>query len=54
MTKLVIIVPCFNEEDVIEDSFSQMNALLVDMISDGLIHKNSKLCFVDDGSKDKT
>lgn len=51
---LTIIVPCFNEEAVLEKSTETFMALLKRMIIDGQISKNSHVLFVDDGSKDNT
>ena len=52
--KLVIVVPCYNEEEIIEYTIEQLTMLLNIMIDDGLISDESKICFIDDGSKDKT
>ena len=52
--KLTIIVPCFNEEEIIEYTINQLTMLMDIMIDDGLVSSDSKLCFINDGSKDKT
>ena len=52
--KLVIIVPCYNEEDILEYTIEQLSILLDIMIYDSLISPESKICFVNDGSKDRT
>lgn len=52
--KMVIIAPCFNEEEVIEYSIEQLLLVLNIMIDDGLISYDSKICFVNDGSSDNT
>lgn len=52
--KLVIIAPSYNEEEIIEYSIEQLLLVLNIMIDDGLIAHNSKICFVNDGSTDKT
>lgn len=52
--KLVIISPCYNEEDIIEYSIEQLSIFLDIMINDGLISNESKICFVNDGSSDRT
>lgn len=52
--KLSIILPCFNEEEVIESSISILHIYLKDLIRKEIVDKDSFLCFVDDGSKDKT
>ncbi len=52
--KLAIIVPCFNEEELIEYTITQLTMLMDIMIDDGLVSAESKVCFVNDGSSDKT
>lgn len=52
--KLVIIAPCYNEEDVINYTIEQLLLVLNIMIDDELISHNSKVCFVNDGSTDNT
>ena len=52
--KLVIIAPCYNEEDIIEYSIQKLNLLLEDLIYENLVSIESKICFVNDRSKDKT
>jgi polyisoprenyl-phosphate glycosyltransferase len=51
---LTIVVPCFNEEEVLTVTFSQLSTVIDDLINDALISKDSKVLFVDDGSKDRT
>jgi glycosyltransferase involved in cell wall biosynthesis len=52
--KLLLIFPCYNEEAVLPDSFNKITIFFKELISEKLIDKDSKICFVDDGSKDKT
>lgn len=52
--KLVIIAPCYNEEEILEYSIEQLLLVLNIMIDDGLISYDSKICFVNDGSSDRT
>lgn len=52
--KLAIIVPCYNEEEIIRYTIEQLTLLLNEMIKDNLVSEDSKICFVDDGSSDKT
>ena len=52
--KLVIITPCFNEEEIIEYSIKQLSLLLDIMIMDNLVSADSMIVFVNDGSNDKT
>ena len=51
---LTIIVPCYNEEEVLPETVKELGAVLESMISEEQVSSNSKLLFVDDGSKDKT
>jgi glycosyltransferase involved in cell wall biosynthesis len=51
---LTIVVPCYNEEKVIKETIAQLSIVLVKLMQEQLIHKNSKLLFVDDGSTDHT
>lgn len=51
---LYVVVPCYNEEEVLGETSRQMLLLFDEMKSDGLINERSRIVFVDDGSKDKT
>jgi len=51
---LAIIVPCFNEEEIIKDSYSEISSVLKTLIKQQKISSESYICFVDDGSSDKT
>lgn len=51
---LYVVVPCYNEEAVLYETSRQMLELFGRMKKDGLINNNSRIVFVDDGSKDKT
>jgi len=54
MTRLAIVVPCYNEEEVIDETIKQLTGVLSDLIIKKKISNDSFLMFVDDGSKDKT
>ncbi len=49
-----IIIPCFNEENVIHLTFEKLNSVLETLKNDRAIHPESFICFVDDGSDDST
>ncbi|HJV15927.1 MAG TPA: glycosyltransferase family 2 protein [Bacillales bacterium] len=51
---LTIVIPCFNEEEVLPQTISELQQLLEQFIQEKLISNKSKLLFVDDGSKDQT
>lgn len=54
MDKLAIVVPCYNEEEVLEMASKALREVLDDLISKGKIAQDSFVLFVNDGSKDKT
>lgn len=54
MINLSIVVPCFNEVDVLKETTSQLTVLLELLISNGKITIDSGIYFVDDGSSDDT
>ena len=54
MKKLAVILPCYNEEEVLPKTIKVMTKLLDGLITDKKISPESKICFVNDGSKDKT
>jgi len=51
---LYVVVPCYNEEEVLEVTTKKLTDKLKDMISNGIVDKESKIMYVNDGSKDKT
>ena len=51
---LTIVVPCYNEEEVLLETSKQLSTLLTNLINDFLVSRESKILFVDDGSKDQT
>ena len=54
MTKLYLAIPCYNEEEVLRDSAEKLNNKYNEMMAEGKISPDSKIVFIDDGSKDKT
>lgn len=52
--KLYIVVPCYNEEEALEPSAAKLLDKLTELVDKGLVSKESRIVFVDDGSKDKT
>lgn len=51
---LYIVIPCYNEQEVLPITAPQFKQLLESMISDGFISDKSRILFVNDGSKDNT
>ncbi len=54
MTKLAIVVPCYNEQEVLKDTGSKLTALMEELIKKGSLSDESFILFVDDGSRDDT
>jgi glycosyltransferase involved in cell wall biosynthesis len=52
--KLGIVIPCYNEEAVLAETTQRVEALFNEMIKNREISDDSFVCFVDDGSRDKT
>ncbi|MCH1625593.1 glycosyltransferase family 2 protein [Ferdinandcohnia quinoae] len=51
---LTIVIPCYNEEEVLSETMKQLCNLLDQLIFEGAVSEKSKLLFVDDGSRDRT
>ena len=51
---LIIIVPCYNEEEVLRDTAEKLSCKITSLVSGQLISEKSALLFIDDGSKDNT
>lgn len=51
---LAIVVPCYNEEDVLPSTSGELLRILEQLVSEEAVDPRSFLCFVDDGSKDRT
>ena len=54
MDILAIVVPCYNEEEMLPITFESLRDKLKELIEKGKISPESFMLFVDDGSKDKT
>jgi glycosyltransferase involved in cell wall biosynthesis len=52
--KLSIVVPCYNEEEVLPETLNRLTAFLDHMIQSRKIDAGSEVIFVDDGSRDRT
>ncbi len=54
MDKLAIVVPCYNEEEVLHIAADALRGVLDDLIAKEKIAADSFVLFVNDGSKDRT
>ncbi len=51
---LYMVIPCFNEEEILSDTINVLDKKMNNLIKEKKIDKNSKVVFVNDGSRDKT
>ena len=51
---LAIVIPCYNEEEVLPETRRRVSGLLDGLVEAGKISGDSTIYFVDDGSRDRT
>ncbi len=51
---LYVVIPCYNEEEVIEETTRRLNDKMKSLIKQKIISRSSKVMYVNDGSKDNT
>lgn len=51
---LAVVVPCYNEEEVLRETTKQLTTILIDLIKEDVISKDSFILYSNDGSKDNT
>ncbi|MEG0022372.1 MAG: glycosyltransferase family 2 protein [Bacilli bacterium] len=51
---LYLVIPCYNEEEVLKETIKRLKKNYKDLITKKIINKKSKIMFVNDGSIDKT
>ncbi len=54
LSVLYVVVPCYNEEEVLRETDKRLNEKLQSMVDNNLISADSRILYVNDGSKDKT
>ena len=54
MNRLFCVIPCYNEQEVLPETSKRLEAKLRDLIAAGKISDDSRILFVNDGSKDNT
>jgi len=52
--RLTIVVPCYNEEAVVDECAKRLKACLAALVEAGKASPESRILFVDDGSTDRT
>lgn len=51
---LFIVIPCYNEEEVLHETTKRLSVKLNKLIKDEVLSNDSRVMYVNDGSKDKT
>ena len=51
---LYIVIPCYNEEEVLDITTKELTKKINSLLKKNLIDKNSKVMYIDDGSNDNT
>ena len=54
MNRLFCVIPCYNEQEVLPETSKRLEAKLKDLIAARKISDDSRILFVNDGSKDNT
>ena len=52
--KAYVVLPCYNEEEVVGETLKRLLDLFAIMKDDALITSTSRIVFIDDGSRDRT
>ncbi len=52
--RLYVVIPCYNEEEVLPETAKRLRAKMNALMNDGKIAKNSRVALVNDGSGDRT
>ena len=51
---MFVVIPCYNEEEVLPETAARLRSKMEDLIKREKISADSRVVFVNDGSKDKT
>lgn len=51
---LYFVIPCYNEEEVLPETSRRLTVKMHSLMDSGKISRKSRVCFVNDGSKDRT
>ena len=54
MKTVYFVVPCYNEQEVLRETTKRLNEKMLSLIEKGKIGEESRIVFVDDGSRDET
>jgi len=54
MNTLYLVIPCYNEEEVLPETAKRLKEKMTTLIESGKVSTKSRIVFVNDGSRDKT
>ena len=54
MPIVYLVIPCYNEEEVLPETNRRLTEKMTTMVTHGLADEKSRILYVDDGSRDKT
>jgi glycosyltransferase involved in cell wall biosynthesis len=54
MNTIWLVIPCYNEQEVLPETSRQLREIMKDLMKRGKISAESRIAFVNDGSKDAT
>ncbi|TAG66944.1 MAG: glycosyltransferase, partial [Runella slithyformis] len=54
LPKLLLVVPCYNEQEMLPHTHQVLSAYLARLVAQLQVNDASKICFVNDGSRDRT
>ena len=52
--KLMVVIPCYNEEEVLPETSRRLVDKMASLVKKGLITEDSRVLLVNDGSRDRT
>ncbi|MDP1813280.1 MAG: glycosyltransferase family 2 protein [Leadbetterella sp.] len=52
--KLLLVVPCYNEQEILHQTNQKLNLYFDQLLKQNKIDSESKICYINDGSKDVT
>ncbi|NLO85594.1 MAG: glycosyltransferase family 2 protein [Clostridiales bacterium] len=53
-SKLIVVIPCYNEQEVLPETSKRLVVKMASLVQKGLISDDSRVLLVNDGSKDRT
>ena len=51
---LYVVIPCYNEEEVLNETTKRLNEKISKLVKEKKISEDSRVMYVNDGSKEKT